>query len=342
MAATVDPVDPGQLGSDQVRSGSPVRGIQWGSVARACNHLNGGPRAIIPHAAALVELAGTTPRPISYRVFPSHQATHRLWLVSLAPPAEDEAIGTRFRFTDPSGGVTIATPSGTAGTFAPTRFHHVERVASRTSAETTLTPIFESLAGTHVLVSNACFELPRPELALDALDLGVELGSFGPGGPVFDSVGASLGALPEAIAGALARARRTFFQWGRPDAFPASTSSGTFARIVGPQDPTCLERRLYAGEDWVACPWRLRAWCSPGTTGEVRLTSSTGDVSTIAVSATSATWHSGSLDVMVEDLSTADGWPIAHPVYTVAIEARRTSGAGSLFVSGLSIHGRAS
>lgn len=342
MAATVDQTDPGQLGQDQVRSGNPVRGVQWASIARACNYLNGSARAIIPHAAVGLEMTkDSTPRAISFRVFPSYQATHRMWLVTLAPPAEDEAVGDRFRMVDPSGGTAIWTMPGTTLGTVPALAPHIERITSRTASETTLAPTFESVEGVHVLSTVACFELPRPSLALNANDLGVEMADFGPGAPIYDGTGRSLGALPEAIAGALSRGRRTMFQWGRPDAFAVSTTSGTFSRVVGPMDPTLLERILYVGETQVLCPWRVRAWCTAGTTGEVRIQTTSGGDSTIAVSATSATWHSDTVLVDVEDLSAADGRRDSSDCIAT-IEFRRTSGAGSLFVSGLSIHGRAS
>lgn len=341
MPATVLRDDPGTIGRAQIQSGAPVRGITWGAVARAVNFLNGSPRALIPHCSPNVTLAvADGVQTLSFRVFPSYQATHRLWLAVLEPTAQDEAIGTEFEFTDPSGGTATWRCIGTAGPFAPKAFRHVETVSSRTTSETTLAPTFESIAGTHVLGRLACFELPRPELAVDANDLGLELGSFRARHWIYDATGRSLGGLPEALAGALSRGRRHMFQWARPAtaALAFSTTSTSYTSVLT-YTPELLERYLYNGDTTPTIEVRVLAWVTGGT-GDVAVTMANGDLNAVAISATTPTWTSiTGLNVRAEDLSASDGRRTSADLAT--IQARKNT-SGTIYVAGIGIIGRAS
>ena len=342
MPANVLRDDPGTLGRTQIQNGAPVRGITWAAVARAINYANGSARTLIPHHSSwgVVDDESDTWGPVKFKVFPSYQATHRLWVATVEPVTQVDPPPTVIEFTDPSGGVATWRTSGTAGPAAPRTFEHVETVTSRTTAETELSVSVALTGDTDGWISLACFELPRPQLAIDANDLGLELGSFQGGHWIYDATGRSLGALPEALAGALSRGRRTLFQWAVPatNAGAFQTSSTSYVDVCGDFYPEVLERFLYSGETAPTCTARVLAWVSGGT-GDVSITTGAGSVST-SVSATTPTWHTLSPAVNAEDMSTADGRR-GGSADTVRVQARKNT-SGTIYVASVGLFGRGS
>lgn len=357
MPARVSIQDPGTIGRVPgltpgvfnplgIFSGRAVRGATWSDVARALNYLNGSPRTLIPYCAPQLSLLSSDgAQTFRFKVWPSYQATHRLWVVTLGPLAQDEAIGTEFEFTDPSAGTSTWRCSGGGGAGAPQTFEHVETVASRVTVETELAPVLESVTGNHVVEGIACIELPRPSLAIDANDLGLELASFGGGAPISDGIqGYSIGALPEALAGALSRGRRHLFQWavttGKAGFF--TTSSGTLQDVLGDYDPPILERQIYSDDAQEEIEARFYARVTGSAAGVIQVTMANGDTATVAVTSTSWGWLTMSgLLVDAEDISTSDGrrstrWDQA------LIQARVTSGTGTVDIASVSLVGRGS
>ena len=102
--------------------------------------------------------------------------------------------------------------------------------------------------------------------------------------------------------------------------------------------PCLLDRSIYSGETTVTGELRVRAWCDAGTEGRVRVETSLG-THDVDFSNTSATTHSASITLHAEDLSTVDGRRSAEWLDAV-ITGWRTSGAGTVRVSGVSIFGR--
>lgn len=337
MPAIVSREDPGALSAATVRSGDPIRGALWAPVGSALGFALGSPRTLIPWCSpdwVMWSTDGT--QTLSFRAFPSIQATHRMWKVVIADTAEDELASGVVTFTDPSGGSSTLNLDSGARVLT-----HVETVVSRTSAEATLS-VTVSLSKDFCLVAGiSCVELPRRELAVDAIDLGIESASLVGGAPILGGVtGHSLGAIPDALSAALVRGRRHIVQWARPattaDAWSTTSSSYVDTPVAGLE---ILERHLYAGDGSGAAAAAVRAlaWVSGGT-GDLEIATAVG-TETIAISATSPTWVSGTLPIDTEDMTTADGRRSAAQVLTV--QARKNSG-GTLYLAGIGVFGRGS
>lgn len=336
MPAIVSREDPGALSAATVRSGDPIRGALWAPVGSALGFALGSPRTLIPWCSPDWVLRSTDgTQTLSFRAFPSIQATHRMWNVVLADTAEDEFASGVVTFTNPSGGSSTLNLDSGARVLT-----HVETVVLRTNAESTLSVTVSLSKGFCLVAGISCVELPRRELAVDVIDLGIESASLVGGAPILGGVtGHSLGAIPDALSAALVRGRRHLVQWARPettaDAWSTASASYVDTPVAGLE---ILERHLYAGDaagvDGTA---RVRAWVSGGT-GDVQIVTSDGAVS-VAVSATTPTWHTLTPDIAAEDMSAADGRRGGVDLLTV--QARK-SGGGTLYIAGIGVFGRGS
>jgi hypothetical protein len=336
MSAIVYGKIPGTLGYSAIASAAPVRGINWRDCADAVNYLLGGrSRSIIPVGGGFGSLPLATTRTLRWTIWPSYQATHRVWTIGLSGGAADEAAPNNITFTDPSG-VSSLHPGSSVRDDRRFAFQHIETIDTRTASETAISVTLAnagSLAG--IATSVSCFEVCRPDLTIDTNDLGLEAYSFAGGIPIYDGAGYSLGALPESLAGALSL-RRTLHQWSVPTA-DAVTWTGAGA-LFG-YDPPLLDRFLYRGETVVTVPVRVYTRSSVTTTGTIDFAMTSGDTLSIPITANdTGTWRSGSIDVRAEDLSTSNG--VRTALDRCTITGTRTSGAGSLYCEAISIAGR--
>lgn len=341
MSAVIRPQRPATLGYSAIASAAPVRGVTWQAVADAVNHLlgTGYCRTLIPQTGAQSTIAATTTATLRFKVWPSIQATHRVWSVNMGATAGDEAPPANVIFTDPSGGTTTWNdPGGTGRDYQRGQIWHIEEIATRTSAESVLAPTITTTdAG--VFTGLSCFEVGRPELTIDSSDLGLETASFAGGVPIFDGVGYSLGALPEAQAAALAM-RRHLFAWAVPATDTITINSGSAAALFA-YDPPLLDRQIYRSETQVEVTVWIYSRSDATTAGKVEFSMTSGGLCTISVPANDAgTWRSGTLAVDAELLSAADGRRSTR-FDRCAITGTRTSGAGALYVDSISIVGRA-
>ena len=331
MAADVDVQMPGIIVADPVVSGGPIRGSQWAQNARAINYLLGGTsRALIPWCH--VENGNDGSCTLRFKVWPSYQATHRIWMVRIYNDVGQEQV----TFTDPSSGTS--TFELMEGTWT---FGHVETIASRTDAETSIALAIETLDLDLVrLVAIACFEIGRPSLALDTNDYGLDIGTFRGGAPIFNDTGLSLGALHDSLEEARGL-RRKLFDWTAALSDDALTiSSGVSAALLS-YDIPLLDRQLYRSETQVEITIWIYTRSGAGTTGDVVFTMTNGDSVTIAVTAADAgTWRSDTVSIDAEDLSAADGRRSTR-FDQCAVTGVRTAGANSVYVDAISIVGRA-
>lgn len=321
-------------------SGAPVRAGQWTRNARCLNWLLGRSRCLIP--ATRVEgsgIAASATATFRVQLWPRAQARFRLWHVVIRAGVGDSATGT---FTDPSGGALDWTyydvdPSARVVT---TGFFHVETLPSPWSS----TPVADAFTvsndassdGPVYVESVQCWELPRLRLNADAADLGVDVDTLGAGLPIYDDVGESIGGVARGIGTAQLYDRRALFYWLRPaNGGGAEVKSGTWTALYE-EGPVLQPSMQFRAETLRPCDVYVSAYCDSGTAGEIRFTMTSGDALTLAISATSSTWVSGTIDVYAEDLSTSDGrrsttWDIA------TVEVRRTSGAGSVWIDSICI-----
>jgi hypothetical protein len=339
MPASVQQQMPGTLGYTAITTSSPVRGVTWVPVADATNYLLSGPcRQIIPQGGGFGALSEGVTSTLRWRIWPSVQATHRVWCVGISGAAEDEAGPQRVAFVDPS--------SGTASFTCPAffnwklqQFQHVETIGARTSSETAISVTLTPAVGDGIITSISCFEVSRPDLAIDTSDRGLESYSFGGANPIYDGVGYSLGALPESLAAALAM-RRTLHQWAVPSADAATFNTGSEVALFS-YSPPLLDRQIYRNETQVEITVWVYTRSDATTTGHVTCTMTSGDTCTIAITANdTGTWRSGLISIDAENLAASDGRRSTRWDQCV-ITGMRDSGAGALYVDSVSISGRA-
>lgn len=133
------------------------------------------------------------------------------------------------------------------------------------------------------------------------------------------------------------------FQWSRGSFAPRSTTSGTLAGVFD-DTISILGRSIYNGDTTRTLNWRVKAYCSDGTTsGEVKVTNTAGNTTiSIPTGTTTATWlptTAGAADtfaVDAEDNSTSNGLPGgAYDEHT--FEFRRTAGSGTVYLESISV-----
>jgi hypothetical protein len=320
--------------------GDPVRGPHWSSIAPALNHLLGRGGTLIPWTSLNESLLKSATHTYRFTIWPRYQATHRVWLVSAV--GSSAISGSQLTFTDPSGD-SSSFVVGEDESWVRSPHLHVEEIAARTSSETqVLVTISNATSPSEnaTTLGIACFEIPRPELAVDANDYGIDLATIGGGLSIYEDQGKSLGGVGQAISHAVAATRRRglFHFARRAGGGNLAFSGGAYAELLSFR-PTFLDRFLYASNTVQTVPVRIYTRSGAGTTGNVRLTMANGDTLTFAITAAdSGTWRTGSIDVHAEDLSTADGrrsttWD------TCTVEGQRTAGANSLYLESMSIGG---
>lgn len=332
--STTDQTMPSTLGEEAITTAAPVRGITWRDCADAADYLLSGPcRQVIPTCGGFGALGAGDTITLRYKIWTAVQATHRVWTIGIGAPAQDEAPPRRIIFTDPSGGAS------TADDVTQTQsFQHIETIATPADGLIEAVITLENTGALAGLISYVgCFEVSRPDLAIDASELGVDPYSFSSGSPIRDAVGYSLGALPESTAAARSLPR-TLFQFAVPTD-DAITVTGTAAPLFS-YDPPLLDRQLYRSETQVEVNVHVYTRSSAGTTGTFDLAMTSGDTLSIPVTAADAgTWRTGTILIDAEDLSTADGRRSG--VFDQATwTGTRLTGAGSIRLESLLIVGR--
>lgn len=324
-----------------VQSGRPVRGgaAQWQSYADAVNHILGRGCALIPWSCIDSDLTIGATQTLRFRVLPRYQATHRMWQITLSvASAGGRSFGT---FTDPSGGTTAYSMGGEL----VRTISHLETISARTASESTLAPTFSLDAAstkTARVVGIACFESPRPELALDTNERGVNRSLLAQGREISaGSTGVSLGGVASGVLAAETVVQRNgLFHWAVDTSGAKSTTSAGYTRVftLG-ADPLLLGMQLYRGATTRAVKCRAYARSGAGTTGNIRFTMSSGASLVLAVTAgMGATWLSGNLAIDCDDFTTSHG-ARRSPGDKCVIEWQRTGGANSVFLESIGILG---
>ena len=323
-----------------VQVGRPPRGgfSQWAPFGESANYLLGRGGVIIPWCTSPLSLAASGSYTLRFRVMPRYQASHRRWwLAMLGGGGASSGV-----FTDPSGGTTTFRLGGDQ-----TRtFSHTETISSRTAAETDLAPTLTLDAASTsgcTLITMSCHEAPRPELALDSSTLGVAIRTLDPGAEVLAGTdGYSVGSVGASVAAARTVAKRNgLYHFATDTAQALSTTSAAYARVFSlAADPILQDRSIYVGDTVRTVPERVRARAGAATTGSVRLTMTSGDTLTLAItSGMAATWLTGDIDVDCDDFGDDVRGRRRNPGDKCVIEWRRDSGANSVFLESISING---
>jgi hypothetical protein len=323
-----------------VESAAPVRGALWLPLGGLANHLLGRGGALIPAYGLNKAVAPGGTATYRFTIWPRYQATHRVWLLAFRLTT---GYGS-MTFTDPSSGASSWTVAFSASQHLRI-YEHIETISSRTSAETAIAPTLANAVTASASVTVAwiaCYEIARPELAVDADDLGIDLSTLDSGTPVYDDAGKSAGGLAARLTDCRDVARRNSqYQFARNATDALEASTGSFVELLGHR-PVFLEQFWYRSETTASVLVRLYVSADSATAGEIRLTMDSGATTTITVpSASAGEWRTGTLACDVEDLSAADGrrstrWD------RCTVEGRVTAGAGKVYLHSISIGRRAS
>lgn len=334
MAATV-PEAPRRPSRTEILVADPVRAATWRPAAEAANCLLGRGGTLIPYTAINQTIPTQTTYTLRFTVRPRYQATHRSWHIGIVGAGTAATV----TFTDPSGTAhVIRVPPSQSLMHSFT-----ETISSRTSAITQIAPTLGvgTITGTLKVTVIACFENPRPDLAVDVNDDGVDLDSFDVEDPIYNDTGKSLGGLATAVPICLTQARRnSLFQFVRFGGVPVSWN-GALTSLVAFECPI-LERLIRSAVDTSGATVSVYAYtrADAATNGDLVLSMQNGATLTIAIlGVDTGTWRSGTITVHAEDLSTSDGrrsttWDRLY------VEGRRTSGAGNLYLESLVLLGR--
>lgn len=336
--ATVPLVAP-YLSRAGIYSGDPVRGgaPQWGGIATATNALLGRGNTLIPHSMVVQALSAGATKTLRFKIWPRYACRRRLWISTYR--TKGTAAGCAVTFTDPSAGTSVYT-FGTGSAGGHFVHQHVEDVATPAASETAVAPTWAlagSATGSPELLYVACFELPRPDLTLDANEYGIEIAKSNAGRMLYTTTGVGPGACATGIAAAETIAQRAgIFAFARDTGSALSTTSGVDADIfLAGAVPVCLGRKRYTTS--TVTTLQVRAYCRAGATteGTITITMTSGDSATLAItSGMAAAWLTGEIDVDCEDLSVADGRRSAR--YDKAtIQWKRTAGANSIYLESL-------
>lgn len=312
-----------RLPLDGLRVGLEPTSLFWADVAETVNYLRGTGITLVPAHFPGVELASGS-ETLRYRVLPSGRAVTRVWVVRIRALDPPRAVATVS-----ADGSTARTIVGSALIGDPGATAVIVADVAKASVATEITCTVTWVEGTVIIDSVECWELPRAALTLDATDLGVDVRSLEPGRPIVDRDYESLGGIGVALAGADGRRGGLLSWWGPVCNFTAAASLfETGIPVVPPKVAPGDTTRS-------AVPWNVYARVSAGgTTGRVRAVDAAGGVSAwVSITGTSYGWIEGTIDLLCEDMTAADGLPGAG-WETLNFEFERTAGTGTIQTTG--------
>lgn len=328
------------LSQDSILVGQPVRAMTWAQAAHAVNWLSAAGSHCIPKffGGEATVAAGST---ATYHVqlVQTPQAKYRMW--DVAYYADVTPGDFAMTFTDPSGtphDISGRSQVATADIEDLVEKPVLETIATRTGGIVPATFSFTSGASstkTACIYTISCFELPRGALQCDAQDLGIAvesiLGADAPG-PILDGDAyTSLGAVVQGHYAPFKAQPRVQFVWAEPAGQGISTTSATFVPLFE-EGPVCLGTKLYRTSTTIAMTVYAYVRTGAATTGELRVTMTSGGTVTIAIpTSTTGAWVTGTVDIDCEDMTAADGRRAGRDDIAT-VEVRRVSGAGTVAV----------
>lgn len=320
-----------------IRITKSVRSGHWIHPAWLHNWIAGRGRPAVPACGPMVAIQASS---WSHFVFRVHQAyQHTRYRFSVMVSAETEGA----IYMEIPVGTPVVNGERTHNRRNAVPFTFDVDVSARVESEVDLSLRIAALLQPIIVESISVEAFPRAFLDLDSNDLGCDRLSFWPRAPISEQSFANNLLDLQSVLKRSARRGMWHQVWGS-DA-PASTSSTSLVDIL---DGTfgLIGRFLYSGETTREMSWRVRGYCSDGTTaGEVVITNTgTGAGSTITIPAgsTSADWFpatSGAPDTFTcdcEDNTASDGLQ-GGAVDEHTIQFRRTAGSGTLEIESISV-----
>lgn len=322
---------------DDVQVGEPVRGRTWHEIALLVHWIRGHGQHLIPAHATSTTIAPGNTHTFRYKVKPSGRAIARVWFFVLR---SDNPPGAGIvRLTLPTGGTVTVSPPVETGLGDGGRRMVVEELSAKSATETEVSFSAEHVgAGADVFVDAvSCFELPRAVLLwLDAVDEGLNLDVFRPGGAIHNNPSGAHLAIAPRIPDLVANTwpRRSLVH----QAFaPLEVNTGVWTNLHA-LPIRIVPKKVGRTDTTFEVAWDVLARATDGSTsGEVRITShidGTTKTVTVPIGGTSMDWRGPStLEVRCEDLGEPDGLP-GGSWEGVTFAARRTAGTGGIQVAG--------
>lgn len=335
MTARLD-IQPARNDFSLIEAAATVRAPTWQDAAQAINYVRARGGVLIPAMQLNYTVTAGTSATFRFRIAPGTLSKAACWLIALKSASSVAQIAS---VQVPSGATSINQIAPTLYAVGSTGIYYDTAISGTSYAERELTFVVTAPVAGAVIVSwAACYEAPRPFLALNATENGVDLQSILPAQPILDDTGRSYGEIGRAVSDALANDSRRcgFFHWFSPTGLSSTSTSYTSPIRSFP----ILNRKLFYAE--TQRNMRFRVYASATTnTGNVRLTSSKGGTSTVTISVGAAAWYpaiagaAATLSVDSEDLSTADG--LQGGTYNTVTPEIKINTAGTITLYGLSV-----
>lgn len=337
MSAIV-PVIPPLLESPpaEVYIGKSARALLFRDATRLVNWALGRGQTVIPancygNSTTVWEItAGNTLRLNYYQWAREHTALRLLWVVTLQPKS---AASIPFTFASSLGASQTAVAAST-GYYYPTTLAFVDDATGLTSgSEIYCSLTNDAASGTLEVLSVACYALPHAELEADTTDDGASDEGMAPGQAVYspNAVSSGLRSLANAVASLPT-------DQGRAGLWAFSVGDGSYRSIADGSavtlfevPPVLLGRKLYTTNTTRTIDYAFKARvATAGATHRVTITMASGAVATTDVTTTTMSWHTGTVAVDAEDVTSSDGrrstrWDEA----TIAVQ--RTAGTGNFW-----------
>lgn len=337
MSSETVPEQRVELVDSGILNGTRVRSQHWVHAPRASNWLAGRPRQLVPSHTPLVTISSGSSSEFWYRVRPNYQATRLRYSILLT--AETPC------------GANISIPTSTArppGVIVRNRrlavplVYDVDRTL-QADAEEDLSIKIEAVGSSVVVEDIAIQALGRAFLDTDdPFDMGAQRTRFWIRQPIGErNFYTHLYGLQSTLK-RTARRDPYNISWGTNNPWSTAVAGPTavFDGTIG-----MLGRLLYSAETTREISWRVRAYCSDGTTaGTVDLTNTgagTGTTITIPAGSTAVNWFPSTagdpatFTIDAEDPSTVYGWRGgARDEQTITVT--RTAGTGTIYLETLS------
>jgi hypothetical protein len=309
MTAKV-PRHPTNIDSIGIKSGLPVTGSQWGSLARIVNWIVGRGGSLVTACCYGKELAAGANQTFRFYISPRHQGLYHLWVVTMR--GGDRALGI---FT-PNGGA--AKDWYISGDDVETLFFLESVAQSRTPAESYCNiELYGGSVDSAYIYQIALYELPRTVLELGSDHGPADLATVSHGQVIRTSADGDQsveGVSTGLITAKDACRRNGHFYWYYPPGIPITTVDYPGDNLF-PLSPEVCGRKIYADDDAPdgtqgrTLTWRIYGKTSTaGRVGTVKLETTSGESTTVTLSSTSAGWSAAAeIDVDCEDLSADDG-----------------------------------
>lgn len=289
-----------EFDTDTIKSGLPVSGIDWGTLAGLSNWCMGHGGMLIPWSAIGRTISSGSTETFYFTVAPKASIVERVWRLTLLS-GTDGATAT----------VTAGGASAVDFTPPTTRdgrrqsYTVRESLSSKTGTSELTSVQVQATGGDITVESVACYEQTRRVLDADTNDYGVDLTTLRPRQPIADLDHKAIAGVCDAYKNLNAR-RSTLFQWSTPAAHAISPGSTSLTDLFPLHIPMAGAIPT-TGDTTSSVAVVILGKVDTGT-GKVRFSSDqAGDSADLSVTSTTTASVSDTLTIETEDLTVADG-----------------------------------